>query len=502
MTITKRAKMIIAAILAAALFLSACGASAPGGSQKQGSQETETQKPKSAVEPSEQGESVNSAEYSGKAGEGQIGLNSEAASERETGKQPETASEGGTEAQSETADESAAMESEVQMTKGLKWWQKTNVCEIYIRSFNDTDGDGIGDLNGITEKLDYLKKMGIGAIWLTPCYKSPQADNGYDIADYYEIDETFGTMEDMDRLIAEAGKRDIRIVMDLVFNHTSDQNSWFIESASGKDNPKSDWYIWRDAKPDGGPPTNWRGIFGGSAWTWSETRGQYYLHTFLSEQPDLNWENPEVRSALYDVANFWLDKGVGGFRMDAVTYIKKPEFKDGEPDAGDGMTAIHNMTANTDGILDYLHEFKDKVQRGKDIFTVGEANGVSASELPQWVGEDGVFDMVFEFSHMLIDLNSETDWSDRREWSLADLKRILGESQKNTAQNGWYPIFFENHDQPRCIDHFFPELSVSSASSDSDADAEVRMAAKVIGTLMFTLRGTPFLYQGQELETL
>ena len=496
---TTKAKMIIAAFLAAVMFLSACGASAPGGSQKQGSQETETQKPKSAVEPSEQGESVNSAEYFGKAGEGQTGLNSEAASERETGKQPETASEGGTEAQSETADESAAMESEVQMTEGLKWWQKTNVCEIYIRSFNDTDGDGIGDLNGITEKLDYLKKMGIGAIWLTPCYKSPQADNGYDIADYYEIDETFGTMEDMDRLIAEAGKRDIRIVMDLVFNHTSDQNSWFIESASGKDNPKSDWYIWRDAKPDGGPPTNWRGIFGGSAWTWSETRGQYYLHTFLSEQPDLNWENPEVRSALYDVANFWLDKGVGGFRMDAVTYIKKPEFKDGEPDAGDGMTAIHNMTANTDGILDYLHEFKDKVQRGKDIFTVGEANGVSASELPQWVGEDGVFDMVFEFSHMLIDLNSETDWSDRREWSLADLKRILGESQKNTAQNGWYPIFFENHDQPRCIDHFFPELSVSSASSDSDADAEVRMAAKVIGTLMFTLRGTPFLYQGQEL---
>ena len=457
---TTKAKMIIAAFLAAVMFLSACGASAPGGSQKPKSQKQESQ---------------------------------------ETEKQPETAAESGTEAQPETADESAAMESEVQMTKGLKWWQKTNVCEIYIRSFNDTDGDGIGDLNGITEKLDYLKKMGIGAIWLTPCYKSPQADNGYDIADYYEIDETFGTMEDMDRLIAEAGKRDIRIVMDLVFNHTSDQNSWFIESASGKDNPKSDWYIWRDAKPDGGPPTNWRGIFGGSAWTWSETRGQYYLHTFLSEQPDLNWENPKVRSALYDVANFWLDKGVGGFRMDAVTYIKKPEFKDGEPDAGDGMTAIHNMTANTDGILDYLHEFKDKVQRGKDIFTVGEANGVSASELPQWVGEDGVFDMVFEFSHMLIDLNSETDWSDRREWSLADLKRILGESQKNTAQNGWYPIFFENHDQPRCIDHFFPELHVSGASSDSDADAEVRMAAKVIGTLMFTLRGTPFLYQGQEL---
>ena len=395
--------------------------------------------------------------------------------------------------QDEAGGQPGRKESEGQMSEGMKWWQKTNVCEIYIRSFNDSDGDGIGDLNGITEKLDYLKELGIGAIWLTPCYKSPQADNGYDIADYYEIDETFGTMEDMDHLIAEAGKRGIRIVMDLVFNHTSDQNSWFLESASGKDNPKSDWYIWRDARPDGSEPTNWRNIFGGSAWTWSETRGQYYLHTFLSEQPDLNWENPEVREALYNVANFWLDKGVGGFRMDAVTYIKKPALTDGEPDGRDGRAAIHKMTANTEGILDFLHEFKDRVQRGRDIFTVGEANGVRASELSQWVGDEGVFDMVFEFSHMLIDLNNEIDWSSRRNWSLADLKRILGDSQRNTAENGWYPIFFENHDQPRCIDHYFPWVS------DSENGSEESMAAKVIGTLMFTLRGTPFVYQGQEL---
>ena len=369
----------------------------------------------------------------------------------------------------------------------MKWWQGTNICEIYVRSFNDTDGDGIGDLNGITEKLGYLKELGVGAIWLTPCYKSPQADNGYDVADYYEIDEAFGTMEDMDRLIGEAGKHDIRIVMDLVFNHTSDRNSWFIESASGKDNPKSDWYIWRDAKPDGSAPTNWRSIFGGSAWTWSETRGQYYLHTFLKEQPDLNWENPEVREALYGVAGFWLDKGIGGFRMDAIPYIKKPAFADGKPDALDGLSSIHPITVNTDGILDFLHEFKDRALSGRDIFTVGEANGIKASDLPLWVGKDGVFDMIFEFSHVLVDAGNETDWSDLREWTLPDLKRCLNESQENTAENGWYPVFFENHDQPRCVDHYFP------GASDPD------MAAKAIGTLMFTLRGTPFIYQGQEL---
>ncbi|MCR4890928.1 MAG: alpha-glucosidase [Lachnospiraceae bacterium] len=372
-------------------------------------------------------------------------------------------------------------------TSELKWWQTTNVCEIYVRSYYDTNDDGIGDLNGITEKLDYLRDSGIGAIWLTPCYKSPQADNGYDISDYYDIDETFGSMEDMDRLLVESEEKGIKIIMDLVFNHTSNQNEWFLESSSSRDNPKADWYIWRDPKPDGSAPTNWRSIFGGSAWTWCEERGQYYLHTFLEEQPDLNWENPDVRNALFDVANFWLDRGVDGFRMDAVTYIKKPEFKDGKVDGADGLSSVHNMTANTDGILDFLHEFKKEVQEGKDIFTVGEANGVSTSELPLWVGKDGVFDSLFEFTHIIIDLADDTDWSKRRQWTLKDFKGYLTQSQENTAENGWSPIFFENHDQPRCIDHYFPNTS------------DENMAGKIIGTLMFTLRGTPFVYQGQEI---
>ena len=373
------------------------------------------------------------------------------------------------------------------MTDITKWWQKTIVYEIYVRSFYDSNGDGIGDLNGITEKLDYLKELGAGALWLTPCYRSPQADNGYDIADYYEIDEMFGTTEDMERLISEAGKRGIGIVMDLVFNHTSEQNPWFIESSSSRDNAKSDWYIWRDAKPDGSAPTNWRSIFGGSAWTWCEARQQYYLHTFLKEQPDLNWENPDMRNALYDAALYWVKKGVGGFRMDAVTYIKKPAFQDGTPDYGDGMCAIHNMTANTEGILDFLHEFKDRVQQGSDIFTVGEANGVSAAELPLWVGDNGVFDMIFEFGLAVIDLKDETNWAERRMWTLKELKQMIAQSEQNTAQSGWYPIFFENHDLPRCISHYFP------------SDADRNMTGKLIGTLMYTLRGTPFVYQGQEL---
>ncbi len=373
------------------------------------------------------------------------------------------------------------------MTDITKWWQKTIAYEIYVRSFYDSNGDGIGDLNGITEKLDYLKELGAGALWLTPCYRSPQADNGYDIADYYEIDEMFGTNEDMERLINEAGKRGIRIVMDLVFNHTSEQNPWFIESSSSRDNAKSDWYIWRDAKPDGSAPTNWRSIFGGSAWTWCEARQQYYLHTFLKEQPDLNWENPDMRNALYEAALYWVKKGVGGFRMDAVTYIKKPAFQDGTPDYGDGMCAIHNMTANTEGILDFLHEFKDRVQQGSDIFTVGEANGVSAAELPLWVGDNGVFDMIFEFGHAVIDLKDETNWAERRTWTLKELKQMIAQSEQNTAQSGWYPIFFENHDLPRCISHYFP------------SDADRNMTGKLIGTLMYTLRGTPFVYQGQEL---
>ena len=339
--------------------------------------------------------------------------------------------------------------------KNLKWWQKTSVYQIYPKSFMDTTGSGTGDIVGITSKLDYLQKLGIGAIWLTPIYPSPQVDNGYDISDYTAIDPVYSTMADFEKLIAEGNKRNIRVVMDLVYNHSSDKHKWFIESKSSRTNPKADWYIWRDAKPDGTPPTNWRGIFGGSAWQWCKERQQYYLHTFASAQPDLNWENPEVRQALFDAANFWLDKGVGGFRIDAITYIKKPQdFKDGTPDGKDGMVGIHSMTANTPGILDFLHEFKRKVFDGHDIFTVGEANGVAPEELNKWVGSEGVFDMIFEFSHMNLPLKNGEIWCRPTEWKLTELKKVLSDSQEVTKDNGWCPIFFENHDQPRSVNHF------------------------------------------------
>ena len=372
--------------------------------------------------------------------------------------------------------------------KATHWWQNTAVYQIYPKSFNDTRGKGTGDLKGITEKLDYLKSLSAGALWLTPVYPSPMVDNGYDISDYCGIHPDFGTLADMEELIAEAKKRDMRIVMDLVYNHTSDQHPWFLESKKSRTNAKSDWYIWRDAKEDGIAPTNWRGIFGGSAWTYSEERGQYYLHTFAEAQPDLNWENPEVREALFAAANFWLAKGVGGFRIDAITYIKKPAvFADGEPDAADGMTSVHDMTANTPGILDFLHEFRARVFDGHDIFTVGEANGVTPEELPLWVGENGVFSMLFEFSHVLVPYEGGECWHKALPWPLTKLKRALTASQHATAKEGWFPIYFENHDRARSVDYFFPK------------GADKKLAAKALAAVLFTLRGTPFIYEGEEL---
>ncbi|WP_037353872.1 alpha-glucosidase [Selenomonas sp. FC4001] len=373
----------------------------------------------------------------------------------------------------------------------LKWWQKTNVYQVYPKSFLDTTGSGTGDIKGITAKLDYLKTLGVGAIWLTPVYPSPMVDNGYDIADFTAIDPSYGTMADMEELIAEGKKRNIRMVMDLVYNHSSDKHPWFIDAASSRESEHSDWYIWRDAKPDGSAPTNWRSIFGGSAWTWCEARQQYYLHTFAEAQPDLNWENPAVRQALYDAANFWLDKGVGGFRIDAIVYIKKPAvFADGKPDSDDGMVNIHSMIANTPGILDYLHEFKEKVFKGHDIFTVAEANGVAPEDLDKWVGEKGAFDMLFEFSHVNLEFPDGELWSHATGYTpkvITGLKQALTASQQATAKNGWYPAFFENHDQPRCTAHYFP------------ADADKKLAAKAIATVLMTMRGTPFIYEGQEL---
>ncbi|MBP3894437.1 MAG: alpha-glucosidase [Atopobiaceae bacterium] len=370
----------------------------------------------------------------------------------------------------------------------LAWWQKTIAYEIYPKSFLDTVGQGTGTIAGVTAKLDYLASLGVGAIWITPCYKSPMVDNGYDVENYLEIDPSFGTMDDMDELIARGRELGIRVVLDLVFNHTSEECEWFKESRKSRDNDYADWYIWHDARPDGSAPTNWRSIFGGSAWAWCEERQQYYLHTFAPQQPDLNWENPAVRSALIDIANFWVEKGVGGFRIDAITYIKKPAvFADGPADGEDGMYAVHAATANTPGILDFLHEFKVAVRDGRDIFMVGEANGVEASELGQWVGDEGVFDMLFEFSHTHVPMGKAEVWCRPADWRLAELKQALTASQEGTATNGWYPIFFENHDQPRSVVNFF-RCEGSAASK-----------AKALGTVLLTLRGTPFIMQGEEL---
>ena len=370
----------------------------------------------------------------------------------------------------------------------LAWWQKTIAYEVYPKSFLDTRGQGTGTIAGITSKLDYLASLGVGAIWITPFYKSPMVDNGYDVEDYYQIDPSFGTMEDMDELIARGREKGIRVVMDLVFNHTSEECMWFKESRKSREGDYADWYIWRDAKPDGSAPTNWRSIFGGSAWEWCEERQQYYLHTFAPQQPDINWENPAVRKALFDVANFWADKGAGGFRIDAITYIKKPAvFADGPADGEDGMYAVHAATANTPGILDFLHEFKAAVRDGRDIFMVGEANGVAADELGDWVGANGVFDLLFEFSHTHIPMGEAEIWCKPAQWKLTDLKRVLTASQKATATNGWYPAFFENHDQPRSTVNFFR------------CEGSTAAKAKALGTVLLMQRGTPFLYQGEEL---
>ncbi len=373
----------------------------------------------------------------------------------------------------------------------LKWWQKTIVYQIYPKSFCDSNGDGIGDLQGIISKLDYLKDLGVGAIWLCPIYPSPLVDNGYDISDYCDIASEYGTMADMDELIAKAGDRGIKIVMDLVFNHTSNKHKWFEESRSSKDNPKRDWYIWRDGKKDKNgkmmPPTNWRGIFCDSAWTFDETTGQYYLHTFASEQPDLNWENPKVRQALYDVSNFWVNKGIGGFRIDAIPYIKKPAvFKDLPIDGPDNLGDI-SAIANTDGILDFLHEWKREVFDKADIFTVAEAAEVKPEDFPKWIGKDGVFDMSFEFSHIRLGFKDGYIWHKRKPWKLIDIRECFTACEQATKDNGWVPIFFENHDMPRSVNYFFPE------------GTDTHLAAKFLATILLTMRGTPFIYEAEEL---
>ncbi|MGZ0084640.1 glycoside hydrolase family 13 protein [Caldibacillus thermoamylovorans] len=363
------------------------------------------------------------------------------------------------------------------------WWKEGVAYQIYPRSFMDSNGDGIGDLRGIIEKLDYLVELGVDIIWICPIYRSPNADNGYDISDYQAIMDEFGTMADFDELLAEAHRRGLKIILDLVINHTSDEHPWFIESRSSRNSPKRDWYIWRDGK-DGREPNNWESIFGGSAWQYDEQTGQYYLHIFDVKQPDLNWENDEVRRALYDMVNWWLEKGIDGFRVDAISHIKK---KPGFPDLPNpkGLKYVPSFAGhmNQPGIMDYLRELKEQTFARYDVMTVGEANGVTVEEAEQWVGEEhGVFNMIFQFEHLGL-------WQRQADGSIdvRRLKRTLTKWQKGLENRGWNALFLENHDVPR---------SVSTWGNDREYWAE---SAKALGALYFFMQGTPFIYQGQEI---
>lgn len=353
---------------------------------------------------------------------------------------------------------------------------------MYPRSFQDSNGDGIGDLQGMIDRLDYIKELGIDFIWICPMYKSPKDDNGYDISDYQDILEEFGTMEDFNRLLKEIHKRDMKLIIDLVLNHTSDEHPWFIESRKSKDNPKRDWYIWRDGKK-GKEPNNWESIFEGSAWEYDEQTDQYYLHVFSTKQPDLNWENEEVREELYSTVNWWLDKGIDGFRIDAISHIKKrPGLPDmPNPDKEDYVSSF-DMHMNQEGIHKFLKEFKDKTYANYEVMTVGEANGVSADEADLWVGENGKMDMIFQFEHLdLWDKDAE------QQLDIVALKETLTRWQKALESDGWNALFIENHDKARVV------------STWGNDEEYWRESATSLGTMYFFMQGTPYIYQGQEI---
>ena len=363
-----------------------------------------------------------------------------------------------------------------------KWWKESVVYQIYPRSFKDSNGDGIGDINGITSKLDYLKELGIDVIWLSPVYKSPNDDNGYDISDYRDIMDEFGTMEDFDKLLNEAHKRNIKILMDLVVNHTSDEHKWFVESRKSRDNKYRDYYIWREGK-DGKEPNNWGSIFGGSAWQYDENTNMYYLHLFSKKQPDLNWENETVRNEIYDMMKWWLDKGIDGFRMDVISMISKDQkFPDGKN--GDfGPYSIHGPRVH-----EFLKEMNKEVLSKYDIMTVGETAGVTIDEAKKYAGFDSnELNMVFQFEHMDLDNNKDYKWNDEPV-KLTKLKEVMGKWQTELEGEAWNSLFWNNHDQPRVVSRF---------GNDSDEYREV--SAKMLGTCLHMMKGTPYIYQGEEL---
>jgi len=363
------------------------------------------------------------------------------------------------------------------------WWKDAVVYQIYPRSFLDTNGDGIGDLPGITARLDYLKDLGVDVVWLSPHFDSPNADNGYDIRDYRQVMAQFGTMADFDAMLAGMRARGIRLIIDLVVNHSSDEHAWFVESRKSHDNPYRDYYIWRDGKAGGGPPNNYTAFFGGPAWTFDEATGQYYLHYFAAKQPDLNWENPKVRAEVHDLMRFWLDKGVSGFRMDVIPFIAKPP---GLPDlTPEELRAPQFVYAAGPKLHDYLREMRREVLDRYDTMTVGEAFGVRPDQARDLIdSRRRELDLVINFDIVRMDIDG---WR-KTTWTLPRLKALYTELDQAAGPFGWNTVFLSNHDNPRSVSHF-----------GDDDPAWVERSAKTVNTLILTQRGTPFLYQGEEL---
>ena len=367
-----------------------------------------------------------------------------------------------------------------------KWWHDKVAYQIYPKSFLDSNGDGIGDLRGIISKLDYLKDLGVDIIWLSPIYKSPFVDQGYDISDYYSIAEEFGTMEEFDELLAEAKKRNMYIIMDLVINHCSDKHEWFQKALADPDGEYADYFYFRKGK-DGNPPSNYRSYFGGNCWEPVPGTDKYYFHMFAKEQPDLNWENPTLRKKLYDMINWWLEKGLAGFRIDAIINIKKDlDFPNLEPDGADGLAGCWRMVENVEGVGEYLEDLKKNTFEKYDAFTVAEVFNMHKDELSQFIGENGHFSTIFDFSAHALS-NGAHGWYDAPDINFNDWRKTIINSQLQVQKCGIEANIIENHDEPRGVSRFLPEY------------ARNPLGTKMLGTVSVLLRGIPFIYQGQEI---
>lgn len=366
----------------------------------------------------------------------------------------------------------------------MEWWKKSVVYQIYIKSFQDSNNDGIGDLQGIISRLDYLKKLGVDVLWLTPIYKSPNDDNGYDISDYYQIQPEFGTMDDFEELLEKAHQRQIKIILDVVFNHTSDEHHWFKESQSSKENRYRDYYIWKEPK-EGDVPNNWTSCFQGSAWEFDENTKEYYLHLFSKKQPDLNWQNPKVRQECYDIMNYWVDKGVDGFRLDVINVISKDESQY----YVDSLVKGHKVCANGPHVHEYIQEMNQKVFSRKELLTVGETPAVTIEDGKRYAPLDNSeLSMIFQFELMDVDGAETNKWSDQR-FVLKDLKQIMSRWQEGMYQKAWNSLFWNNHDQPRCVSRF----------GDTSTAFYHEKSAKMLAICLHMMQGTPYIYQGEEL---